>query len=512
MANLQSKATGVDPPRHGADSESTALHDGKTTPPEGAEALVERLAAHGTLGSAPRAELQWLAAHGRLERHQPGAVVSSPDIPVPGMYVIFSGRISIHLLHGGVRHKVAEWHGGDVTGLLPYSRLVNAPGDTVVDEPTELLLVPRDSLRDLARECHEVTSLLVHVMLDRARFFTTTLLHDEKLKSLGRLAAGLAHELNNPAAAITRFAKMLPAALDDAEAASRALAGAGLGVPELAAIRTLSVECHASQDRHVRSPIEEAEREQAIEAWLDARGIDAIAADAIAQSPVTMTALERLDGSVPAAALAGALRWVSADCSVRALAAEIEQAGTRISDLVTAVRGFSRVDESAVPQPVDVGKGLGQALAVLKGKARDKGVRVSVAVEDGLPPVRGMAAELNQVWANLIDNALDAAPAGGNVSVEAAQRSHAVTVRVADDGAGIPDGIRDRIFDPFFTTKDVGKGTGLGLDIVRRLVERHDGDIEVSSEPGRTEFTVTIPMANPQPQHGSHDQTGDSGR
>jgi signal transduction histidine kinase len=203
-----------------------------------------------------------------------------------------------------------------------------------------------------------------------------------------------------------------------------------------------------------------------------------------------------LEHAVRPDALAPALRWVAADSSIRDLAAQIDHAGTRISDLVTAVRGFARVDSSDLPQPVDIGQGLGQTLAVLNGKARGKAIRVTVNVQDGLPPARGLPAELNQIWSNLVDNALDAAPRGGHVDVSATRRDGFVVVRVADDGNGIPPEIRDRIFDPFFTTKDVGQGTGLGLDIVRRLVERHDGDIEVSSEPGHTEFTVSLPLAN----------------
>ena len=462
--------------------------------------LVDRLAAHRTLGSAPRSELEWLAAHGRLESHPPGAVLSTPSTPLVGMFIILAGRISIHLLRGNVRHKVAEWQAGDVTGLLPYSRLVTPPGDTIVDQTVELLLIPRDCLAQMARECHEVTSLVVHVMLDRARFFTSTMLHDEKLKSLGKLAAGLAHELNNPAAAITRFATVLPSAVEGAESASQALALAGLEPGELEAVRAISRECQATTLREVRSPIQEAEREEEIAAWLERRGIDPSASETIAQSHATIEDLEQLARSVRPGVLEPAVRWVAADCSTRGLAREIEHAATRISDLVTAVRGFTRVDSSDAPQAVDIGQGLSQTLAVLAGKAKERSISLAIAVEDGLPHVRGLAAELNQVWANLIDNALDAAPKGGNVRVTASQHDGLVVVRVADNGHGIPSDIRERIFDPFFTTKDVGKGTGLGLDIVHRLVERHDGDIEVSSEPGRTEFAVSLPiLKDPSP-------------
>jgi signal transduction histidine kinase len=458
-------------------------------------ALVERLVAHRTVGPAPREELAWLVAHGKLRVFEPGVVIASPIQPVEGMYILLTGRISIHVVRAGTRHKVAEWTAGDVTGLLPYSRLTTPPGDTVIQEPTEFLLLPREHLEAMARECHEVTSILVHVMLDRARFFTTTFLHDEKLRSIGKLAAGLAHELNNPAAAITRFAKMLPGVLDGVEASAQALGRAGLTDAEAEALQRVGAVCQVALPQHVRSTLQEAEREEAFATWLESRGVDSSRAEALSQSPLTLEALDELAASVRAEVLGTAVDWMAMDTTVRGLAREIEQAATRVSDLVTAVRGFTRVDEMPVPQSVNIADGLAQTLAVLKGKARGKGLAITVDVAPGMPPVRGVGAELNQVWANLIDNAIDAAPESGSVSVTVRQDGSQVEVRVVDNGPGIPEEIRSRIFDPFFTTKDVGKGTGLGLDIARRLVERHDGDIDVHSKPGRTEFVVSLPAS-----------------
>ena len=167
----------------------------------------------------------------------------------------------------------------------------------------------------------------------------------------------------------------------------------------------------------------------------------------------------------------------------------------RISGLVMAVKGFTHMDQATVAEPVDLAPGLSNTIAVLKSKARAKSVAVVVRVEPGLPRVRGLAAELNQIWANLIDNALDAVPDSGRVEVLANREGGRVTVRVVDNGIGIPAPIRGRIFDPFFSTKPVGQGTGLGLDIVRRLVRHNDGEISVESQPGRTEFRVVLPLA-----------------
>ncbi|HTO77481.1 MAG TPA: ATP-binding protein [Thermoanaerobaculia bacterium] len=457
--------------------------------------LVDRLANHKTIGAAPRQELEWLAAHGTLRRLEVGDTLSTRGAPVEGLFVVLSGRIAIFIDRGSGPHKLAEWRDGDVTGLLPYSRLVAAPGRSLVQEPSEVLVVPREHMNALARECHELTSILVHRMIDRAREFTSNELHDEKMISLGRLSAGLAHELNNPASAIERSAALFANRLEDAEQAARALATAGLTVSQFDAIDGVRNACAAAPEQGVRSPIEHAEREEAITGWLAGRGLDTAAAEALAETAVTTEALDRLSGAVQGPALNAALRWAAAGCSLRRLASEIQEAATRIAGLVLAVKGFTHMDQATVAEPVDLAKSLANTVAVLKSKARGKSVAVSVKVDPGLPRVRGFVGELNQIWGNLIDNALDAVPESGRVEVEAGRESRRVVVRIADNGPGIPAEIRDRIFDPFFTTKAAGQGTGLGLDIVRRLVQHNEGEIAVESRPGRTEFQVTLPLA-----------------
>ncbi len=172
--------------------------------------LVDLLAQHKTLGPAPREELAWLASHGSLRQLQPGDLLTKKGSRVEGLFVVLSGRVAIFVDRGAGQHKIMEWREGDVTGLLPYSRLVTPPGDTVAQEPTVILAVDRDHLRSMISECYEVTAILVHTMLDRARVFTSSDLHDEKMVSLGKLSAGLAHELNNPASAIERSAAAAP--------------------------------------------------------------------------------------------------------------------------------------------------------------------------------------------------------------------------------------------------------------------------------------------------------------
>lgn len=455
--------------------------------------LVDQLASHRTFGKAARGELEWLASHGSLRQLNAGEVLTSKGAAAEGLYVVLSGRIAIFVDRGGGRHKIMEWREGDVTGLLPYSRMVSPPGDTVAQEPSAILAVHRDHFDEMIRECHEITSVLVHTMIDRARVFTSSSLHDEKMVSLGKLSAGLAHELNNPASAIERSAALLESKLEEAERATRAFGAARLTDAQLAAVDTVRASCVAARVPGVLSPLERANREETIADWLADHGLDPATADALAETTVTLDALDRIAGAVDPPALRAVLGWVAAGCVVRRLASEIQDAAVRISGLVVAIKGFTHMDQATVAEPVNLLQGLDSTVAVLRSKARSKSAAVVVQTEPDLPRVRGFVGELNQVWANLIDNALDAIPDGGRVEIRAIREAGRVLVRIIDNGPGIPEQIRDRIFDPFFTTKPLGQGTGLGLDIVRRLVRHNDGDISVESQPGRTEFRVELP-------------------
>lgn len=474
--------------------------------------LVDRLVEHKTLGAAPREELAWLASHGTLRHLAEGGVMSRKGMPVDGLFVILRGRVAIFIDRGAGRHKVMEWPAGDVSGVLPFSRLINAPGDAIAQEPSEILAIPKSDLAAMIRECPEITSILVHKMLDRARLFTSSDLHDEKMVSLGKLSAGLAHELNNPASAIERSAVMLGRRVEDAERATRALGAAGLTDTQLRAIDAVRTACVALPVQGVLSPIQQAEREDAITDWLTNHGLDSSAsvAGSLADTAVTLDALDRIADTVSGPPLDAALGSIAAECSVRGIASEIQEAAARISALVAAVKGFTHMDQATVAEPVNLAAGLGNTIAVLRSKARMKSVAVTVDVEPDLPPVRGFTGELNQIWANLIDNALDAVSESGRVDVTANRERGHVVVRVVDNGGGIPADIRERVFEPFFTTKPIGKGTGLGLDIVRRLVLHNDAEIEVESAPGRTEFRVSFPLG--EVEHGGDgERKGDAG-
>jgi signal transduction histidine kinase len=247
---------------------------------------------------------------------------------------------------------------------------------------------------------------------------------------------------------------------------------------------------------HAATPLDRADREDAIEAWLSGHGISGVPPETLAESRLTIEELERFAGTVAPAVLGAAVKYVAASGRVRRSVAEINAAASRIYKLVDAVKGFVHLDQNVSPKPVDVERALSDTLTVLRSKARSKSVEVTLDLGSHLPVVEGYAGELNQVWANLVDNAIDASP-GGHVTVKASGEHDHLVVRVIDGGPGIPAELARRIFDPFFTTKPIGEGTGLGLDIARRIVRRHRGEIDFTTGPGGTEFRVSLPAARP---------------
>ena len=457
--------------------------------------LIDRLLAHRTVGAVPRTELEWLVARGTLREIKKGEVLTATSAEgVAGLYVIFTGRLSIYVNRGAGLRKVLEWIGGDLTGLLPYSRIKTPPGDVVADEPTTALLVGKEHIEALKRECPELTAVCVHVMLDRARAFTSSDLLDEKMVSLGRLAAGLAHELNNPASAVVRNAASLDVALGDVERATRVFCALGLNDATCTEIESVRASVAAAAATPL-TPIERADRHDALADWLATHGAASVDADRLVEGGWTVDHLGRLSACVGNVHLGAVLDQLAAVGSARRLISDLERAASRIHELVSAVKRFTYMDQVMAATPTGIGQGLSDTVTMLASKARHKDVDLRLLVEPDLPKVDAFGGELNQVWTNLLDNAIDAVPRGGRVVVSAGRQGDAVVVRVADNGPGIPEAIRARIFDPFFTTKDVGSGTGLGLDITRRLVIRHRGTIDFRTDDAGTVFEVTLPAA-----------------
>lgn len=458
--------------------------------------LLSLFAAHRALGSAPVHEHEWLVAHGQRRQLQLGEVIARKGERASSLIIVFSGQLVIRA-GGPGSHKITDVRGGEVGGVLPFSRGAVPPNDVIAEEVTDVLEIAEKDLPELIRECPTVTATLVHVMIDRARQFKADERHEEKLVSLGRLAAGLAHELNNPAAAAARSAKQLADRVHEAQRAATAVGAASLSAAQLAAVDHFRSLCDAPLDASSRAVVLNADREDMICDWLTARGVDERCAAPLADSALTLDALDALAATVGADALKVCLRSVAAACEVRALTSEIESATARMSQLVSAMKGFTFMDRAHAIEPIDVRRSIDDTCQILAAKMRAKSAEICVRIASDLPPAHAVGADLNQVWLNLIDNALDAIPTGGDgrVMVTGDLEHGSIVVRVIDNGSGISRETMERIFDPFFTTKNPGEGTGLGLDITRRIVQQHDGEIDAESRPGFTQFSVRLPIA-----------------
>jgi signal transduction histidine kinase len=317
------------------------------------------------------------------------------------------------------------------------------------------------------------------------------------MASLGRLSAGIAHELNNPSPAIGRSAREMDACRLELAAAAQALGATLLRGEQASAFRRLQEAAERTLDDTL-SPLARADREDGVDAWLADHGVDTDLTDRLASTGVTIADLDAANTGLSGDQLAVALRYVAANVTAGRLSMEITKAAVRIQSLVAAVKKHTHMDRAPSVEAIRLDMHLNDTLTLVGARARAKGVALALTVDPDLPAVEGLVGELNQVWLNLLDNAIDAAPENGQVSVTAVRERRTVIVRVTDDGAGIAGSDLARIFDPFFTTKPVGQGVGLGLDIVQTVVRSHRGSVEVDSRPGRTEFRVCLPAVAPR--------------
>jgi signal transduction histidine kinase len=425
-----------------------------------------------------------------------GAELIREGDPVEHMVVVLSGAAQVFLNVGGHRAFFDTFLKGRVTGFLPYSRLTNSPAQVVTTEPTLIFRLHKDRIPDLLALSPVLGQRLVGIMSDRVRTFTRGEQQREKMAALGKLSAGLAHELNNPAAAIGRAAAGLRELHDRLPRLVSCLAARGLGEEQ---VRTVGELRRAALERKEPrlSALERSDLEDALADWLDNHGVtDGYRrAGTLVEGSLTVADLETVKGAVPEAALPDVLAWLEASLVADRLLSEIAGASSRISEIVASVKSYSHMDRAPGLEPTDVREGIDSTLVMMAHEIKVKSIRVVRQDDPELPRIPAHAGELNQVWTNLIDNAIDAMTEGGELRIETAREGDYVVVRVIDDGEGIPPEVLPKIFDPFFTTKPVGEGTGLGLDISHRIVSQHRGQLKADSRPGRTEFTVRLPLS-----------------
>jgi signal transduction histidine kinase len=450
----------------------------------------------GLLVNQPDEHLEWLASVCKDEIYEEGEAAVHNGDPAETMIFIMEGALQYFAIDRGVRALFSTWTAGEVTGLLPFSRMKTYQGEGIATKHLRIASLHKDYFPELMSRMPDVVQTLVGRMTDRVREAIRSDAQHDRMFALGKLSAGLAHELNNPAAAIKRAVADLVERLESMPRLVNRIVGHGLSPEQLALARETLSASEAATPGTV-SALERSDQESSLGDWLEDHGVEQpfVVAEFLAEEGVTPEALDRLSDQVHADALGDVVLWIERGLGAKRMLAEVERAATRISDLVASVKAYSHLDQATDKQPIDVHAGLDSTLKMLGHSIKVDSIRVVQNYDEKLPPVSGHAGELNQVWTNLLDNAIDAVGQGGSIEIATRREGEIVCVTITDDGPGIPEELRGQIFDPFFSTKAPGEGTGLGLDIVNRIIRQHEGKINLKSRPGQTTFEVCLPVA-----------------
>jgi signal transduction histidine kinase len=442
-------------------------------------------------------EYRWLATHGKEGVGEDGAMVFTEGSPADSMVFILKGEVHVRRHNGG---PMAMWIGraGAMTGKLPFSRMKSYGGDGYTVGPSWSLQIHESLFPAMLAAIPSMTQRVVSTMMDRVREVTRMEQQAEKLDALGKLAANLAHELNNPASAAQRSASSLFSELRQYGDQKYRMGNLCLPDTITSQYRSWVVNVRAIMaERDAQGGavdiLAESDRETDLINWLDAHNIPnpwAIA-PALAETGLPIAHLDELAGIMPTEALPVAVATVASSLRVERMAETVVNSTVRIFDLIRAIKDYSYMDQAPI-QDVDLAQSLENTLVMFKSRLQN--VKVETEFDPALPPVAAYGRELNQVWTALIENALDAMKDHGTLRLCTRLQGQMAFVEIWDTGPGIGPELKSRIFEPFFTTKAPGRGLGLGLDTAQRILQRHSGYIHVESKPGATCFQIRLPL------------------
>lgn len=459
---------------------------------------VEWLSALEDLKGVPEAELQWFVDQGTVLELPAGACIFKPGDELPGPFVIISGKVRLLLPHGNEMREEGVYETGAIGGNMPFSRGKIANVITEVVDAVSYFQFPLNLLNEMIQSQFGLTQALVHVMANRILKYTAFAQQNEKMMALGKLSAGLAHELNNPAAAVVRGCASLLKHLKLAPDRFKQVLSLRLDSADVNYVIDKLLGALSATERPVLNMMERAALEDAMLDRLEEHRVPEAAeiAEILADLSFSTTDLDDLLNNIPAQAFAAVFGWINSNLVTEKIAIDMQEASGRIAALVGSIKVFTHMDQGHGKQYADIHIGIRNTIIMLQHKIRSGNVQIIENFDTGLPPVKAMIGELNQVWTNLLDNALDAMEPNksGVLTITTGRAKDSVRINISDNGPGIPDDVKSKIFEPFFTTKAIGKGTGLGLDVVMRIIRQHKGDVKVQSKPGQTDFIVEFPI------------------
>jgi len=445
--------------------------------------------------TVPEDQLLWLVENSQICTYMPDEKIIEPGSEVDRMFIILDGRIRIQLPQGNSFANLGDFATGDISGRLPFSRMQSTLAHLVVMEDTTILETHADLFVEITKR-YELIEAFVHSLSDRIRSFTSQQEQNEKLVALGKLSAGLAHELNNPASAMVRSATELRKRITQTPEKFKAVMNIRLTNEQVDAVNELVFRKAEKGSSNNQPLMERTALEDELTDWMDDRGVEQgfEYSETFAEFCFSIEDLEFVASHVDEEFLPAVLGWVEDVLTTEKMVEEIEDSATRISDLVSSVKTYSHMDRGSDKEVIELQKILKSTVTMLNHKAKQKRVNIELKIPADLPEFCGYVSELNQVWTNLLDNAIDAVEEDGMIEVKAEAKNKNLHLFFKDNGKGIPEDVVSKIFDPFFTTKDVGDGTGLGLDVVHKIIEKHGATIEVESEPGSTVFELCFPL------------------
>ncbi|MBW1297110.1 ATP-binding protein [Aquimarina litoralis] len=444
----------------------------------------------------PDNQLQWLIDKSYSQNLKKGAYLFQKGDPIDKLFIVLKGKIEVKVEQNGNYKHVTLMDTHQIGGLLPFSRASVALGFGEVIEDSEVLVLEKSHFREMISNHYELTESLVHKMTSRVREFTKDNVQAEKMMSLGKLSAGLAHELNNPASAMVRSAEALKKHLGHVPEKFKRVVSLKIEDHQVDSLNKILFDKLNNRPENNMKLTERNEKEDELEEWLEDHDVENAyeLTETLLDFCMGIDAMEEIYEITGKKNFPSAIEWIENVLTTEKMVDEISEASGRISNLVGSIKSYTHMDRAPEKILTDIHTGLKSTVIMLNHKLKKKNISLEKEFQENLPQAKIFVSEINQVWTNLIDNAIDAMNHSGNLKIKTSKDQNFIKIDITDNGEGIPEEHLNSIFDPFFTTKAIGEGTGMGLEVVQRIINQHQGDISVKSKKGETTFTVYLPI------------------